>query len=1181
MKFMSVREGHTMNLKVMLRLMVCAFVSSALGEDLEALFRCPPSSARARCWWWWLNGNVDAAAIACDLREMKRHGMGGAVIFDADGSSQDGHRRVPPGPKFASTEWRRLFRFALDEAERHGFEMSLNIMSGWNLGGPHVRPEDSTRRLVWSEARLEGDMAVRRIRLPRPPAREGICDDIAVVAVPLLVVTEESCEVRGSSESTEFPVARAVDGDPATFWVATSDGRGPTPSTPVWLELRLSRPAQVDEIAVLGRPKYGPRDGWVELIQGDGAGTVVSAFTNAVEQGEILLRFPAQKATAVRLVITRSWDPRSPAAPRNVQVAEVALRCKGQRLELRRHEGSQIHNFQQKAYHRYPGPFNAPSAEHLVHPEPTAPGEAIPVSAVQVLEPRWIEADVLEWTPPSGRWRIFRFCSTLAGSHVSTCSQGWEGWAVDHLDPLMVDAYWREVVEQLLEAGGPHVGRTWAGIQTDSWELGPINWTRAMPTEFRKRRGYDLLPWLPAMAGVILDSRERSNRFLADFRRTLGDLFAEHVRRLAELAHSRGLKLQSEAGGPHAAPIDALQTMGLCDDPTGEFWVRNDRHRVADNFRFFIKQGASAAHIYGRRRVQAESFTSIGPHWERAPRDLKHDLDRAFCEGLNHMMLHTFTCSPSSAGLPGQEYFAGTHFNPNVTWWPRADRFFEYVHRAQALLQAGWFVADVLHYYGDYVPNFVRLREDNPAGVWPDYDYDVVNEEVLRTRVSAKDGRIVLPDGMTYQLLSLPSVGVLSLEALRVIERLVEAGVPVVGPRPVHRTGLSGGDAADREFFELVDRLWGTGRISTNSAKAELARRGIEPDLIVRSAQPGTWLDRIHRRTDTAEIYFVVNRWAWRDVTDTMYRRRFDLPDRFEEVVCSFRVRGKVPELWDPLTGTIEDVAIWYEEAGRTVVPLRLPPEGSVFVVFRRPATQCQPVGLVREGRRIWPSDEVSPPSWPIARLIRQHGQLWLEARLGGRYEVQWSNGTVQWVDVPSLPAAVRLQGPWRVQFVDGRGAPPEIEMTQLMDWTTHPHEGIRYYSGRALYETDVPRLPAEPGLRWTLDLGLLHDIGGVWWNDRDLGTVWTAPYRVELGESVALQDGGRLRVEVINCWANRLIGDAKRPPDQRVTRTNITKFERVHVPLRPSGLLGPVELQPVRYLPVMPMPHDPVASGR
>ncbi|MCX7817956.1 MAG: glycosyl hydrolase [Kiritimatiellae bacterium] len=1151
-------------------------VGTVRPDELETSFREPPPSARTRCWWWWLNGNVDADAIARDLREMQRHGMGGAAIIDADGSAQDGHRRVPAGPRFASDEWLRLFRFALDEASRYGFEMSLNIMSGWNLGGPHVRPEDSTRRLVWSEVLVEGG-GPRRTRLPRPPGREGVCDDVAIVAVRWPAAGQRGIEVRSSADSPEFPVGRVVDGDPKTFWVAAAKpGAGPAPTAPVWLEVRLPSPVRVDQIAVLPRPRYGPRDGRVEVVGPDGGMTTVAVFTNASETDAISLRFPTRDVAAVRLLVTGAWDPRSPQAPRNVQVAEIELFCEGRRLRLPADETPRIRDFEQKAYHRYPGPFNAPPAEHLVRPEPTLPGEAVPLGEVVVLAPRWVEPDVLEWAPPAGRWRLFRFCSTLAGSHVSTCSEGWAGWAVDHLDPAMVDAYWREVVERLLAAGGPHVGRTWAAIQTDSWELGPINWTRAMPREFRQRRGYDLEPWLPALAGVILDSRERSNRFLADFRRTLGDLFAEHVRRLAELARSRGLKLQAETGGPHAAPIDALQTMGICDFPTGEFWIRNDRHRVEENFRFFIKQGASAAHIYGRPRMQAESFTSIGPHWEQAPRDLKHDLDRAFCEGLNHVMLHTLTCSPASAGLPGQEYFAGTHFNPNVTWWPRADGFFAYVHHAQALLQAGRFVADVLHYYGDHVPNFVRLREDNPAGVWPDYDYDVINEEALRTRVSAKDGRIILPDGMSYRLLSLPSAGVMSLEALRVVERLVEAGVPVVGPRPVHRTGLSGGEAADREFAALAERLWGGGRISTNSPRAELARLGIEPDVIVKSLQPNTWLDRIHRRTDTADVYFIVNRWTWRDVLDTKYRRRFDLPDRYEEVECSFRVRGRVPELWDPLTGTIEEVALWREESGRTVVPLRLPPEGSVFVVFRRPSGAVHPVELWREGERIWPSSEREPRSWPVARLSRSDGRLWLDAWVAGRYEVRWSDGRVLPVEVPPLPPPQRVGGEWVVRFLDGRGAPATVKTEQLFDWTTHPDEGVRFYAGRAVYETNVPELPRQDGLHWTLDLGQLHEIGGVWWGERDLGTLWTAPYRTELPDAEGpAAVPVKLRVEVINSWANRLIGDAKRPLNQRVTRTNITKFERVEATLRPSGLLGPVELRPWRRVRVGEPPHS------
>ncbi len=1134
---------------------------AAQADELEQSFREPPPSARVRCWWWWLNSHVDAGAIARDLREMHRMGMGGAAIFDADGSSQDGNRQVPAGPTFASDEWKRLFRFALDEASRYGLEMSLNIMSGWNLGGPHVQPRDSTRRLVWSETVVEGGREIE-IALPAPPSREGVCDDVAAVAFPLPAAPRMEVQANGSQEGSS--VENLTDGRPETFWVSRGGrpGEGPTPSDPVVLEARIQPAVLVDGCELMGRPNYGPKSGFVQVAIGSTSRTVAT-FTNAPREGTIRPSWPAVSAEVIRVVITGSWDPKHPDSPRNVQVVEWGLVRAGRPLEWKLGVAGRITRFEEKTYRKYPGQFNAPPAEHLIQPEESVQGEsAIALRDVVVFHPHQFANGRLRWNAPPGRWMVLRFASTVAGSRVSTHSAGWGGWAVDHLDPFQVDRYWRQVVDGLLDAAGPHVGRTLAGVQTDSWELGPINWTRAMPQEFARRRGYDLHPWLPAMAGWVVEDRERSNRFLADFRRTLGDLFAEHVRRLAELAHSRGLKLQSETGGPHAAPIDALQTMGLCDYPTGEFWTRNDRHRIGDNFRFFIKQGASAAHLYGHRRVQAESFTSIGPHWERAPRDLKHDLDRAFCEGLNHMMLHTFTCSPESAGLPGQEYFAGTHFNPNVTWWPRADGFFRYVHRCQALLQTGWFVADVLHYYGDHVPNFVRLREDNPAGVWPDYDYDVVNLDALLNRVEARDRRLVLPDGMTYRVLSLPAVPVLSLEALRKVARLVEAGVPVVGPRPVHRSGLSGGDAADREFAELVERMWGAGRISTQSVRKVLADLGVQPDVIVRGGSPGAFIDRIHRRTPDADIYFVANRWRWADVSDTRYYRRFDPWDRYEEVVVSFRVDGKEPEFWDAMTGRICPCPMWQSAGGRTDVPIRFGPEGSIFVVFRHAPTRPHVVEVVHNGRRVLPRESSSvAPAWPEVTVEADEShQVWLEASVPRLYDVIWSHGATSRVQIAHSPIVVPVSGPWTVRFLDGRGAPSEVRWPELLDWTAASDPNIRYYSGRALYEAAWvhDRDPAAGSMRWYVDLGQLHEIGGAQLNGQDLGTVWLPPYRVDVTDQLR---GGtnRLVVEVINCWANRLIGDARRPPSERVTRTNITKFERTEVPLRPSGLFGPV----------------------
>ena len=413
---------------------------------------------------------------------------------------------------------------------------------------------------------------------------------------------------------------------------------------------------------------------------------------------------------------------------------------------------------------------------------------------------------------PDGDWEILRFGCTLNDHcRVSTCSDGWEGYALDPFDAGAFRKYWDQVVEPLIADAGPLAGTALKYLHTDSWEVEVANWTPTLREEFRQRRGYDLVPFLPVIAGRIVDSRPISNRFLHDFRKTMGDLAVDnHYRLFSEGARRHNLLLHPESGGPHAVPVDSLRCLGMDDAPMSEFWAWSWRHRIGDTNRFFVKQPASAAHTYGRRLVLAEGFTTIGPHWQETLWDnLKPAFDQAACEGLNRLVWHAFVCSPAEMGLPGQQYFAGTHINPNSTWWDKSPAFLAYLNRCQYLLQQGTFVADAVSYYGDHVPNFAQLKRSDPAHVLPGYDYDVATEEVILTRTSVRDGRLVLPDGMSYRVLVLPDRPAISLPVLRKVKELVVAGATVIGPKPIQATGLQDYPACDAQVAELAGELWG------------------------------------------------------------------------------------------------------------------------------------------------------------------------------------------------------------------------------------------------------------------------------------------------------------------------------------------------------------------------------------
>jgi hypothetical protein len=752
----------------LLAAMAVPILSEPNRDALREGFLNPPLEARLRCYWWWLNGNTNEAAITRDLEQMSAKGYGGALLVDANGSEQQRNRMVPAGPMFGTARWRELYRHALKEAARLNLEISLNVESGWNLGGPAVKPEQGAKLLTFSRVAVRGPGEIRRA-LPPPPAKIGFYRDIAVLAYPL-------------------------------------------------------------------------------------------------RHGEAMPKRP---------------------------IRQLALKTAAQEFGM-----------------------SAPNTLPLLEDLAAEPGEQdAQVGEVLDLSGKMTPDGTFTWQAPGGEWEILRVGYMASGAKVSTSSGAWQGLAIDYLDRAEFERYWRANIEPLLADAKPYLGKTLRYLVTDSWELGGINWTPRFREEFRARRGYDPLPYLPVVSGRILDSRDTSNRFLNDLRRTVADLVIDqHYRPFAEFAARYGLGIHPESGGPHGAPLDALETLGVSAFPQMEFWARSPTHRVRDEERFFVKQGSSAAHTYGKTLVAAEGMTSIGPQWEESIwQNLKPTFDQAVCEGLNRLVWHTFTSSPKEAGLPGQEYFAGTHLNPNVTWWNKAGPFLAYINRSQFLLQQGVPVSDVLIYYGDNIPNFVQYKGADPAKVLPGYDYDAIDEYALTHRTSVKDGRIVLPEGTSYQVLVLPGRPSMSLNALRAVQKLVAGGAAVLGPKPDHTTGI--GD--DNALRSVANEIWS--KVHTNrTARAVLGARGVPPDF-----EGPADTDYVHRRAGGTEIYFVRN----------------GKPEALAAEI-TLRVKGKTPELWHPDSGRMEDApAYQFTADGRTRLPIALEPNGSVFVVFRRAGT--------------------------------------------------------------------------------------------------------------------------------------------------------------------------------------------------------------------------------------------------
>lgn len=782
----------------------------------------------------------------------------------------------------------------------------------------------------------------------------------------------------------------------------------------------------------------------------------------------------------------------------------------------------------------------------------------------------------LKWDVPEGDWLVIRYGWTCTGARTSRNSDGWEGLSVDHLNPDAFKLFQKTVIEPLIDSAQA-VGNSVRFLFTDSWEMGIVNWTNRFPEAFEKFRGYEIDKYLPVMTGRVVESQEVSNRFLHDLRKTVGDCVVEyHYKLFSEVAHEHGLGIHPESGGPHSAPVDALRVMGISDYPQGEFWARSNTHRVSEAARLSVKQAASVAHTNGKRIVGAEGPTSIGPQWERSPRELKATIDRVFCSGINRITWQIFTASPKEFGIPGNNYFNGTPLNQNEVWWEKAGDFTGYLNRNCFMLQQGLSVADVLYYYGDDVPNFVFLKEEYPELNFG-YDWDKCSKDVILNRVSVSNGKIVLPDGMDYHVLVLAPEQAIDLKVLRKVEQLVKDGITIIAPRPKESTGLSGYPESDKELTAIASRLWGNidGKAITENHYGKgrviwgqnindvLAGMSVKPDFAFTSPDKETALDYTHRTSDNTDIYLVSNRHARKGINDYEYRYLTSLPDHFEQVECKFRVTGKIPELWNPQTGEIKPVLTYREEDGQTIIPLHFSPEGSVFVVFKKEKPQNHVVKLEKDGQHIFPGNLFAAKKHPYIQFDHS-GNGWMANIFeSGSYQLYWSDGKVQTVETNNGTSAIPVTGSWNVHFDPVWGGPESVVFNELKSWTDFSEEGIKYYSGKAVYKkilnVDKGKLKNKKVL---LSLGNLHEMAAVTLNDHQFELSWTAPYELDLTNF--MQSGkNKLEVKIFNMWPNRLIGDGKLPEAKRFTRTHITKFEEEGADslLRQSGLLGPVQL--------------------
>jgi hypothetical protein len=1112
-------------------LTVCAALalggSAAAAADLAA-FQNPPNEARPRVWWHWMNGNVDNKGIKLDLEWMHRVGIGGVHIFDVDlGTAQ----YVDQPADFMSPRWLDSVRYAVTEASQRGMEVAIAGGSGWSeSGGPWVKPEQGMKKYVWSETRVDGPRRFSAT-LAAPPDVSGPFQNIAwhpqaefaplpdgsPGGKPYTRVKHDTPRYYADAAVIAYrlpqsdgprPSAVSASGGQIAL-AALDDGEFartqalPVPAdaaTPAWIQVEYPQTVRVQAVTLGLGPVQYPNG--VIKVSTDGVHfEAVAALPGSVHMGLSTATgvrtyaFAERSARYVRLEL--GAPARGPlddimGKPRQTahSIAEFSVATT-----------ARVNRFEDKA-----GFSIAEEYDSLATP-PVAPDMAVASSSVVDLTGRMRADGMLDWEVPAGRWAILRLGYSLTGQTNDPATQHGVGLEVDKLDRAHVTSHFENYLAPLQKTLGPLMGaRGLSHLMLDSWEANQQNWSAAMLAEFRQRRGYDMTPWLAVLSGRVVDSAEASDKFLWDFRRTIADLLADsHYGGAMDVAHKHGMQVYAEAMGVNLPTVgDGLQLKGRVDISMGEFWDRQPGEKPVANQVSDIREAASAAHIYGKRLVAAESFTAtpVIPALSRSPRDLKWIADQYMALGVNRFVIHTSVHQPFENRKPGVSlWLFGQHFTRNETWAEQAGPWIDYLSRASYMLQQGRAVNDVAYFYGEGAPVAAPFGEPDRPGVPEGYGYDYVNAEVLLQRASVRDGRLELEGGASYRLLVLPAaLDSISVPLLRKLQALVQDGATLLGPKPRTTPGM--GDQHELEIIAnalwgdadgrtVAEHRYGKGKVVWGREVAGvLEGLGAAPDYAFSRAHADSEIVATHRSDGATQIYFVANQ-----------------KPRAEKVEASFRVAGMRPELWYADSGKSAPVA-YRIEGGRTLVSLDMAPQGSVFVVFREPTATQQ----------------------------------------------------------ATLPASVdkplaTLSGPWKLEFAPGGGAPASINMDSLASWSDSRVDGVKYYSGSATYKREFRADAAwlAKGRGVLLDLGQVDVMAQVKVNGKALPLLWMAPYVADIG---GLLKPGRntLEVTVTNLWPNRLIGDAQPGVTQPVTFSTFKPY-RPDGKLMSSGLIGPVRL--------------------
>ncbi len=1038
--------------------------------ELARNFATPPESVQTGVYWYWISGNISEEGVVRDLHAMKRAGINRAFIgnIGQDGLYTD--RNV----LLMSDEWWDILHTALKTASELGIEIGIFNSPGWSQsGGPWVKPDEAMRYLASSQIVVEGPQHIETT-IAAPAAD---FEDVRTIAYP---APEGYASRPDAVVTTDFAApdtASIADGDTATG-IQLPAGRANT----ITFDCKAPYTARSLTLKFLPAPAaYGAR---IEA-EIDGTFTTVASFNVDRSNPALNVGFDPYAPVTVSFAAVTSRTFRLVIAPTGQAggLAEIELSAQPRIASYAEKTLAKMCQTPLPYWSHYMWPVQAEIDDAAC---------AIDPAAVQDISASITADGTLSWDVPEGRWVVMRTGMVPTGVTNSPATPEATGLEIDKMSSRHVRTHFDAFIGEILRRIPAEDRKTFKVVVQDSYETGGQNFTDDFMETFERVYGYSMLPYLPAYYGYVVGDQDRSDRFLWDLRRLIADQVAyQYVAGLRDVSHEHGLTTWLECYGHWGFPGEFLQYGGQSDEIAGEFWSAGSLGDIEN------RAASSCGHIYGKRIIWAESNTSGGPAYSRAPVDMKQRTDRFFAEGINATLLHLYIEQADTARYPGINASFGNEFDANNTWFSQMDLFTDYLKRCNYMLQQGLNIADVAYLIGEDAPKMTgEQRPALPAG----YQFDYINAEVLMRDANVCHGRITLPHGTSYRVLVLPPVETMRPELLAKIQRMVSDGAIVLGQPPLRSPSMQNYPAADTEVERISREMWGgcfdgkgsnaygKGRVYNGCTLDEVfAEIGLVPDFRTEDGAP---LLYSHRSIMGAEIYFVSNQ-SYRAVDTT--------PE--------FRVDPALaPERWSPVDGSIAALPQFEPAAAGVCVPLHLEPLESCFIVFRSKGS-------------------------PAAGADND----------------------------PAPARTAEITGPWHVAFDGKLSSPAPIEMSAPADLSQNADPEIRYFSGTITYSTEF-EAATDNARRILLDLGRVEAMAKVYVNGLYAGGAWCPPYKVDITGCVK-SGSNTLRVEVVNKWVNRIVGDMQLPPEQRKISLLVNPYD-ASSPLPPSGLTGKAKLE-------------------